>query len=176
MCYALIGLAITAASAITTYVGQSQQASAQRKFQRANSLAEVERSKAEMTQIRGKQSAENEARALEMAKVGKETKKQQATARTIAGEAGVTGPSVDALLNDYAAQEAAIYSQSQRQAELDNIYTEQQLAASRLGTTSNLARINEPISRPSPLAAILQIGSGYLDASSVAQKRGGWTK
>lgn len=176
MCYAAAALIISAVSAVATYATQDQQARSQARFQTANSMAEADRSKTEMLQIRQKQAVDTEARSLELAKVSKEAKKQRSTAVTTAGEANVSGNSVDALINDYAAQEAAIYSQTRRQAELDNLFTEQQLAASRAGSVANQARINAPINRPSALAAALSIGSGYLDSSQIAEKRGGWLK
>lgn len=176
MCYAAIGLGLAIAGTVASSVAQAQQASAQKKTQNLNTVAEQNRAKVEMSQIRTRQAVEAESSALESAKVQKEARKQRSTASTMAGEAGITGPSVDVLLNEYAAQEAAIYSQTRRQAELDNIFTTNQLAAVQAGSSTNLARINEPISRPNYIASALQIGSAGLTASTTAEKRGGWWK
>lgn len=168
---------MSAAGSVVSYQQQGAAAKAQSRYQYQNMVLEQKRALAEQSQIRTKQAVEAESTSLELAKVSKEARKQRSSAATIAGESGITGPSVDMLLNDYAAQEAAIYSQSQRQAQLDNIYTEQQLAASRLGSISNINRMNEPVSRPSALALALSIGSSALNSySSYKNWTGGFTK
>src|SRR6478752_3466458 len=103
MCYAAIGLVISIAGTIASTAAQAQQASAQKKTQALNTEAEQNRAKVEMSQIRTRQAVQAESTSLESAKVQKEARKQRSTATTMAGEANITGPSVDVLLNEYAA-------------------------------------------------------------------------
>lgn len=170
---ALTSLALGATSAGTSFAAQSAQAKAQKSQQERLSELEKQRYLTEASQVRQKQALEAEASALEQSKIQKEGRRQQATARTAAGEAGVTGLSVDTLLNEYAAQEASLRSQANRQQQLNERYTEQSLEASRLGSQMNLARINEPISRPSALTLALGIGSAGLDAARTYKEFGG---
>jgi len=170
---ALTSLALGATSAGTSFAAQSAQAKAQKSQQEQLSELEKQRYLTEASQVRQKQALEAEASALEQSKIQKEGRRQQATARTAAGEAGVTGLSVDTLLNEYAAQEASLRSQANRQQQLNERYTEQSLEASRLGSQFNLARINEPISRPNALTLALGIGSAGLDAARTYKEFGG---
>lgn len=167
---AVTTLVIGAASAATSYAAQSAQASAQKKQQANLSELEKQRFLAEAGQIRQKQALEAEVSAQQQSQVQKEAAKQRSTATVAAGEAGVTGLSVDTLLSDYAAQEAAFKQQSNRQTQINSLYTTQQLEASRLGTQFNLARINEPINRPSALTLALGIGSAGVDAANTYKK------
>jgi len=161
---AVTSLALTAASTAMSFVQQSQQASAQKGYQDQMVKMEQQKFQADALAVRQTQAIQNESTAIENYKVQREAQKAQATIRTGSGEAGISGISVDNLIHDYAAQEAAIYQQSRRQQEINNMQTSQQLVAMATGAQYNAARIREPISRPSPLAAALNIGAAGLGA------------
>jgi len=154
--------ALSAAGTAMTFVQQSQQAKAQAGYQDQMVKMEQRRFEADSLAVRQSQAIQNESTAIENYKVQREAQKAQASIRTGAGEAGITGVSVDTLIHDYAAQEAAIYQQGRRQQEINAMQTNQQLAAMATGSQYNIARINEPISRPSPFAAALNIGAAGL--------------
>ena len=173
MSIAITSIVLGAATSGTSFAAQSAQAKAQKSQQEQLGELEKQRYLTEASQVRQKQALEAEASALEQSKIQKEGRRQQATARTAAGEAGVTGLSADTLLNEYAAQEASLRSQANRQQQLNERYTEQSLEASRLGSQFNMARINEPISRPSALTLALGIGSAGLDSARTYKEFGG---
>ena len=161
---AAVSLALSAAGTAMTFVQQSQQAKAQASYQDQMVKMEQKRFEADSLAVRQSQAIQNESTAIENAKIQREAQKAQASIRTGSGEAGITGVSVDTLIHDYAAQEAAIYQQGRRQQEINAMQTNQQLAAMSVGSQYNAARINEPISRPSPFAAALNIGAAGLGA------------
>ena len=163
---AAVSLALTAATTAMTYVQQEKQAKTQKGYQKKMVSMEQQKFEADALAVRQTEAIQNESDALERAKVQKEAQKAQATIRTGAGEAGISGISVDSLINDYAAQEAAIYQQGNRQQELNAMQTNRQLQAMAMGTSYNANRIQEPISRPSALAAALNIGAAGMGAYS----------
>lgn len=163
---AAVSLALSAATTAMSFVQQSEQARSQKNYQKKMVDMEKQKFEADALSVRQTEAIQNESNALERAKVQREAQKAQATIRTGAGEAGVSGISVDSLINDYAAQEAAIYQQGNRQQELNAMQTNRQLQAMAMGTSYNANRIQEPISRPSALAAALNIGAAGMSAYS----------
>ena len=159
---ALAGLALGAGSAAASYAGQRQQARQQARYQKQASEAERQRAMQEQRSIRMRQAQEQEATNRELADVALKSREALATATVSAGESGVAGLSVDALLDDYTRQEASYRMGIGRQQEMKDLQTGLALTDAGFRSRSNLININRPINRPSFLTATLDAGSRGL--------------
>jgi len=168
------GLAMGAASAGAQAVGQQQQAKAQyqaqlqqnemqRRMQAQAAAAERQRSLQEQTSLRMRQAQEQEAVGRELEQVGLKSQAALARARVSAGESGVAGASVDALMGDYMRQEAGYRSALLRQQALSGVGTGLGLEQIGLASQQRLIGINQPIAEP-----IRPRGLGISDVLSVA--------
>ena len=102
----------------------------------------------------------------------RKAREARATARVSAGEAGVAGLSVNALINDLSREEADYrFSEAQNQQMMD-VNRTLQLQSAGLGFTNNMLRINRPIAQPNYLGAILGGVSTGLSAYSAAEAAG----
>src|SRR6056300_2077027 len=156
----LAGLALGAASAGASAIGQQQQArmqyqaakqqaEMQRRYQAQAAAAERQRALQEQTSLRMRQAQEQEAVGRELEQVSRKSQAALARARVSAGEAGVAGASVDALMGDYLRQEAGYRSALLRQQELGGISTAMGLEQAGFATQQRQIGINQPISKPS---------------------------
>lgn len=159
---ALAGLALGAGSAGASFLGQRQQAKQQMAYQRQASIAEQKRAPQEQMSIRMRQGQEQEATAREVNEITNKAREASATALVSAGESGVSGLSVDALLNDYSRQEAAYRMGITRQQEMKDVQTGLALTDAGFRTVNNQIGINRPVSKPSFLEGALSIGSSGL--------------
>lgn len=169
MCFPAIAAALPAisaglgaGSAILGYAGQRQQAKAQAAYQAQSAAAERQRALQEQTSIRMRQAQEQEATARELEQVSRKSQEALARARVSAGEAGVAGASVQALMDDYTRQEAGYRAATLRQQELRGVGTQLGLEQAGLASQQRLISINQPISKPSFLTAGLEAVSGGL--------------
>ena len=80
----------------------------------------------------------------------------RATATVSAGESGVSGLSVDALLGDLTRKEAEYTFSEQQQAEMTDVNRQIQLKEAGIGFSRNMLRINKPIEQPNYLGSVLQ--------------------
>ena len=181
---ATTGLAATAgavgvASAGMQFAGQRQQAKQQAAYQAQAAAAERQRFLQEQTSIRMRQAQEQEAVGRELEQVSKKSQEALARARVSAGEAGVAGASVQALMDDYVRQEGGYRAAILRQQELSGVGTGLQLEQAGFGTQQRQIGINRPINRPSGLVASLsafQQGlGGYATGLQIGQMRGNTT-
>ena len=159
---ALAGLALGAGSAGASFLGQRQQAKQQMAYQRQASIAEQKRAPQEQMSIRMRQGQEQEATAREVNEITNKAREASATALVSAGESGVSGLSVDALLNDYSRQGAAYRMGITRQQEMKDVQTGLALTDAGFRTVNNQIGINRPVSKPSFLEGALSIGSSGL--------------
>jgi hypothetical protein len=182
MCFPLIGAALApAASAgmqtligasvvsgfaapVVSYVGQRRQAKQQAAYQAQAAAAERQRFMQEQTSLRMRQAQEQEAVGRELEQVSRKSQEALARARVSAGEAGVAGASVQALMDDYTRQEAGYRAALLRQQELGAIGTGLGLEQAGFATMQRQIGIARPIDRPSFLTAGLQSLSGGLGA------------
>jgi len=164
MCDPISIAAITASvgSSIAGYAGQRQQAKQQAAFQAQSAAAERQRALQEQSSIRMRQAQEQEATARELEQVSRKSREALARARVSAGEAGVAGASVQALMDDYTRQEAGYRAATLRQQELTGVGTQLGLEQAGLASQQRLIGIQQPISKPSFLTAGLQAVSGGL--------------
>lgn len=151
----MISTAMAAASAGAQVYGQKQQAKTQAKVQKNASAAERERYLREVSSMRVQQGQEEVAAAQRVNESARKAREARATARVSAGEAGVAGLSVDALINDLTKQEAEYNFATQQQLQMSDVNRTLQLGDAGLGFTNNMLRINKPIEKPDYLGATL---------------------
>ena len=181
MCFAaaipIASAVIGAASTGLQYAGARQQAKQQAAFQRQAQAAERQRFMQEQTSLRMRQAQEQEAVGRELEQVSKKSQAALARARVAAGEAGVAGASVQALMDDYMRQEAGYRSALLRQQELGALGTGLGLEQAGFATQQRMIGLSQPIDRPSPLGAVLggiQSGlSGYRTGLTIQGMMGG---
>jgi hypothetical protein len=145
------------------YQAAKQQAEMQRRYQAQAAAAERQRALQEQTSLRMRQAQEQEAVGRELEQVSRKSQAALARARVSAGEAGVAGASVDALMGDYLRQEAGYRSALLRQQELSGIGTGLGLEQVGLASQQRLIGIKQPIAEP-----VRPRGLGIQDVLSVA--------
>jgi len=159
----LAALAVGALSSGVSFAGQRQQAKAQQQYQAQAAAAERLRFQQEQTSMRMRQAQEQEAVGRELEQVSRKSQAALARARVSAGEAGVAGASVQALMDDYMRQEAGYRGALLRQQELGGIATGMGLEQAGFATQQRQIGINQPIDRPSFLEGALSTVRGGLE-------------
>jgi hypothetical protein len=169
MCFPAIAAALPAisagagvGSAILGYAGQRQQAKAQAAYQ-AQSIAAAQR-KAGFQRTSEILEAQQKRLALaqETGKITKAAQEKLASATVSAGEAGVSGLSVQALMDDYVRQQAGLQAAVTTQEKLYGLQTGMNLQQIRLASEQEILGLSQPIERPSLLTAGLGAISGGL--------------
>jgi len=178
MCNPAAALAVVGGlQAGVQFAGARQQAKAQAAYQAQAAAAEQQRALQEQSSIRMQQAQQQEATARELEQVGRKSREALARARVSAGEAGVAGASVQALMDDYSRQEAGYRAATLRQQELTGVGTQLGLEQAGLASQQRLIGINQPINKPSVLGAVLQAGSqamsGYATGQGISSRMGG---
>ena len=164
---ATTGLAATTAAVGVTsaglqFAGQRRMAKQQARYQAQAAAAERQRFLQEQTSLRMRQAQEQEAVGRELEQVSRKSQEALARARVSAGEAGVAGASVQALMDDYMRQEAGYRSALLRQQELGGVATGMGLEQAGFATMQRQIGINQPINKPSFLEGALGVASGAL--------------
>lgn len=183
MCFPAIAAALPAisagagvGSAILGYAGQRQQAKAQAAYQ-AQSIAAAQR-KAGFQRTSEILEAQQKRLALaqETGKITKAAREKLASATVSAGEAGVSGLSVQALMDDYVRQQAGLQAAVTTQEKLYGLQTGMNLQQIRLASEQEILGLSQPIERPSLLTAGLGAISGglsgYATGSNIASRMG----
>jgi len=152
---AVASMSMGAATAGMQIHGQRQQAKTQAKVQKNASAAERQRYLQEVSSMRVQQGQEEVAAAQKINESARKAREARATARVSAGEAGVAGLSVDALINDLTKQEAEFNFATQQQLEMNDVGRTMQLENAGLSFTNNMLRINKPIEQPDYLGAAI---------------------
>ena len=155
--------AIGAASSGLQFAGQRQQAKQQAQYQKQAQAAERQRFQQEQTSLRMRQAQEQEAVGRELEQVSKKSQAALARARVSAGEAGVAGASVQALMDDYMRQEAGYRAATLRQQELSGIATGLGLEQAGFATQQRQIGLSQPIEQPSFLEGALSTVRGGLE-------------
>jgi hypothetical protein len=145
------------------YQAQLQQAEMQRRYQEQAAAAERQRAQQEQSSMRMRQAQEQEAVGRELEQVSRKSQAALARARVAAGEAGVAGASVQALMGDYMRQEAGYRAALLRQQELGAVATGLGLEQAGLASQQRLIGIRQPIAQP-----VKPRGLGIQDVLSVA--------
>lgn len=96
--------------------------------------------------------------------------KARATARVAAGEAGVSGLSVDSLVADFHRQEAMYRNSAENNRENERAQVQMEKQGLRAQADGRIQSVRpyvrDPISRPDFLGAALRVGAGGMDAIS----------
>ena len=176
MCNPVALAIVSGLQAGVQFAGQRRQAKAQAAFQAQSAAAERQRALQEQSSMRMRQAQEQEATARELEQVSRKSQEALARARVSAGEAGVAGASVQALMDDYTRQEAGYRAATLRQQELTGVGTQLGLEQAGLASQQRLIGINQPINKPSVLGAVLQAGSqamsGYRTGLDIGSRMG----
>ena len=176
MCDPISMAVVAVASGAAQYQGARQQAKAQGRYQASASAAERARFLQEQTSLRMRQGQQQEATNRELGDIAMKSREAISRARTSAGEAGVAGSSVDALMDDYMRQEGNYRTALTRQQEFQNINTGLALSDAGYRTQNNQIGINRPINKPSFLTAALSTAgsamSGYRTGLEIQNMRG----
>ena len=135
--------------------GQQIQAKTQRKVQKNASAVERQRYLNEVSSLRTQQGQEQVAMAQKLQANKTKAREARATARVSAGEAGVAGLSVNALMNDLTRKEAMYNNSVNTQGQMLDVRRELSLRDAGLGFTNNMLRINRPIEEVNYAGAIV---------------------
>ena len=167
--------ALGVASSAASFIGQRRMARQQARYQARASEMERQRAMQEQSAMRMRQAQEQEAANRELADVSLKSREALAKTRTSAGEAGVSGASVEMLLDDYTRQEAAYRVGIGRQRELQDVQTGLALTDAGYRTQMRQIDINRPIDKPSFLTGALNIAqsglSGYRTGLEINRSR-----
>ena len=153
--------AISAVTTVTDYIAQAQQTQQHNQMVQQNQEAAQANLRQEYTAVQTRQIQEQDAASVEKQAVASEARAARATALVSAGESGVSGLSVDALLADIYGKEATYKDRVSQ----NTGFTTQNLTAEMAGLRAKAQdRINgiQPMNGPSPLAAALKIGGAAL--------------
>ena len=152
---AAVSAIVGGAQTVSSIAGQRQQARMQEQAQRTATQQERQRYLAEVSAMRTQQQQEMIARAQRIQEASRKAMEARATARVSAGESGVSGLSIAALLGDLPRKESEYTFSEQRQAEMLDVSRDIQLSEAGIGFNRNMLRINKPIEQPDYLGSAL---------------------
>ena len=152
--------------------GQRQQAKTQEKVQKNASEAEQQRHLAQMSASRIRERQEMTSAAQAIQESTKKSREARATARVSAGEAGVSGLSVDALINDMTRKEAEYSFSVQQQQQFNQTNRDLGFQDGAMQSRMNLLSINKPIAQTNYLGAILDGAQTGMSAYSFGKDAG----
>ncbi|QDP58032.1 MAG: putative internal virion protein [Prokaryotic dsDNA virus sp.] len=161
---AAISSAMGVATTALSIRGQQQAAKAQARAQEMQTKAEQQRLLQQQAAERINQRFQEEQAADQLQKSATKAREARATARVSAGESGVAGRSVDALMNDLTRKQAVYRFGLTRQLEQSNIATELRLQDQGMASQQRLLAINKPIEQPNYLEGILKGATTGLNA------------
>ena len=164
----MAGLAVASGGA--QYIGQRRMAKQQAAYQAQAAAAERQRFLQEQTSLRMRQAQEQEAVGRELEQVSRKSQEALSRARVSAGEAGVAGASVQALMDDYVRQEAGYREATLRQQELGGVATGLGLEQAGFATQQRQIGINKPINRPNFLTSALSTATNAMMAYGTGLK------
>jgi len=171
MCHpAAIPIVLGVAQAGLSISGQRQAAKAQAKYQKQASAAEAQRASQQMSAERIQEAFQNEERSREIQVAANKAREARSRATVAAGESGVAGQSVDALLNDFTRQEATYRFGLQRQGQQMAVARDLRLKDMGLQSYNTQIAINKPIAQPDYAGALLSGVSTGLSAYSATKK------
>ena len=169
--------ALSAATSVVGIIGQTQQARQQRKYQAAASEAEGVRLQQQLQAMQVKRDQEMQARQSELFAIQQRARASVARAKVASGEAGVSGSSVDLLLDDYYRQMGNYQYALTREQGFQDVAYGFQTQSAITGSQQTQIGINRPVNAPSFLEAVTSIGAsipqGMAQGYTLAQARGG---
>lgn len=172
----LISAGVGAASAGLQYAGQRRQAKQQAAYQAQSIAAAQKKAGFQRTSEILEAQQKRLALAQETGKITKAAREKLASATVSAGEAGVSGLSVQALMDDYVRQQAGLQAAVTTQEKLYGLQTGMNLQQLGLASEQEILGLSQPIERPSLLTAGLSAISGglsgYATGSDIASRMG----
>ncbi len=172
-----MALALTVGG-LNTYMsakGQKDQADAQEQQQKLASQQERQRYLEEVTSLRSQEAQEQVARSQRLQEAELKGKEAKASAVVAAGEGGVAGLSVEALVANISRKEATYAFSERKQAEMIGIGRQMEIQSAGSGYQRNLFRINQPIPQPNYLGAFIEGAKTSASLYSSAQNAGATT-
>ena len=171
MCHpAAIPIVLGVAQAGLSISGQQQAAKAQAKYQKQASAAEAQRASQQMSAERIQEAFQNEERSREIQVAANKAREARSRATVAAGESGVAGLSVDALLNDFTRQEATYRFGLQRQGQQMAVARDLRLKDMGLQSYNTQIAINKPIAQPDYAGALVSGVNTGLSIYSATKK------
>jgi len=167
-----ISLAVGALTAATSAVGQKQQADTQERQQKLASQLERQRYLEEVTSIRQQQSQEQVALSQRLQNADVQAMEAKSKAIVSAGEGGVAGLSVEALVANISRKEATYAFSERKQAEMVDTSRTLGLQTAGAGYQRNLFSINKPIEQPNYIGSALSGVQAGMGIYGSAQKAG----
>jgi hypothetical protein len=165
-----------AGSSIAGYAGQRRQAKQQAAYQAQSIAAAQKKEGFQRTSQLLESQQKKMALAQETSKITKAAQEKLASATVSAGEAGVSGLSVQALMDDYVRQQAGLQAAVTTQEKLYGLQTGMSLQQIGLASQQEILGLSQPISKPSLLTTGLQAISGglsgYAAGSGIASRMG----
>lgn len=160
-----ISTAVAAAGAGLSYMGQQAQASAQADANaaQAESVRKATINQYDQLQLQQQQDRENAAQKL--TETSRQAAQARATAITAAGEAGVAGLSVNALLDDITRQEMEFTDSVKHNQQRRDQQIRQEMVGVEASGQSRINSLPTP-QQPSFAEALLRTGSGAFDSYS----------
>lgn len=159
---AVASLAVSAYSAGAQIDSQRRAANQQADYITANSKQNVKIAQAQSEQVREQQAQQNESTARDVQQNLIANRKAEDAAQVAAGQSGVTGNSIDVLLNDFKMQEGVYKESVLRQRQLNDAGAGMQIDTIRRNADASSISGSTPIAQPNYLAAGLQFGSQAL--------------
>lgn len=158
---ASIGLATGIASSAVGYQAQRQQAKNVEEFQKRQYEATATAARSALLRdyadLRARQMEESMKASQELQAIAQESLRAQSTAQASALESGVTGLSIQGLVNDYVRQQSLFTQATQYQQRATQLQIGRSAAGAQAQAQSRtLAATPQPVGQPSALAAGLQ--------------------
>ena len=171
MCEPTTMMAMSAAQAGLQLAGQAKAAKQQAASQQAATERENLRFRQEMSARRAKEAFDAKIAVGEVQEIVNKTRKAKATARTAAGEAGVTGVAVDQLLTSFEQQEAQALFAIQEQQAMGRVNSLFQDRDAELASLNRLDQINQPIEGPDYLGTAVNLAGNVMKIQSFATQQ-----
>ena len=168
----MVAIGMGTAQAGLSIHGQRQQAKTQEKVQKNASKAEQQRYLQEMTAMRMQERQEGIASAQQRQQITQRAREARATARVSSGEAGVSGLSVDALMNSFTQNEGNALHSITQQEEFNSQNRALGITDSKMRSSSKLLSINRPIAQPDYAGAVLSGAQTGMSTFSFGQDSG----
>jgi len=168
----IVSAGLGIASAVSSMRGQRQQAEAQEQAQSDASILEQQRYLAEMSASRLKERQEKVAAAQRIQQSTTKAREARATALTSAFEGGVTGLSVDGLINSMTRKEAEFGFSVQQQMQMGSLNRTIGFEDGYNRHRMNLLGINKPINQPDYLGSLVSGAQVGMNAYSFGSDAG----
>lgn len=177
MCVGAVGMAVaqfamSAASSVVGFMGEKQQFEQQQQYYKDNRAAANRAAVDAYASNQNKALQERKAASQQLEDLQKEAIQSRATAGVAAGEAGTTGLSVDALINDFYGQEGRYERTLANNYQMNADYLRNEMTVTKANTEGRINSVDQG-SKPNFAGAAIRILGGGLDALGQYQRNKG---